>query len=190
MTARQKAGEREPLALRDSVEEVWLAGLGALALAEEKGTQVFRTLKRRGERLEGRLVRRGTTTERTLERTIERRRDEIGKAGEARLREVRSQVEALTGDTVARVNRGVDDAVTRVLHRIGVPTAQEITALTKRVEALRTTLAKAEKKPAARNAPRKRRHAAARKAANRRLPVRAADTPRLPVPVEPVGADV
>ena len=62
------------------------------ALAEEKGTQVFRTLMKRGERLEGRLVRRGATIERTLERTIERRRDEIGKAGEAGLQEVRSQV--------------------------------------------------------------------------------------------------
>ena len=186
MTARRKAGEGEEQAIRESVEEVWLAGLGALALAEEKGTQVFRTLMKRGERLEHRLVRRGTA----MERTLERRRDEIGKAGEARLREVRAQVEALTGDTVTRVNREVDDAMTRVLHRIGVPTAKEITSLTKRVEALRTTLAKAEKKPAARNAPRKRRHAAARRAANRRLPVPVADTPPLPVPVAPVGADV
>lgn len=186
MTARRKAGERQEQALRESVEEVWLAGLGALALAEEKGTEVFRTLMKRGERMEQRLVKRGTVTERALERTIQRRRGEIEKAGEESLRDVRAKVEALTGPAVARVNRGVDETMTRVLHRIGVPTAKEIAGLTKRVEALRTTLAKAEGKPA----PRKRRHAATRRAANRRLPVPVADTPPLPVRMEPVGADV
>ena len=39
---------RTPM-LRDSVEQVWLAGLGALALTEEEGLRFFRRLVKKGE---------------------------------------------------------------------------------------------------------------------------------------------
>jgi DNA anti-recombination protein RmuC len=185
MTARQKDREREDRALRDSVEEVWLAGLGALALAEEEGRSAFRTLMRRGERLERRLVKRGATVERSLEQRIEQQRDELAKAGRARVRDVSTQFEALTGGAMSRVGRGVDEAMSRVLHRIGVPTAKEIDGLTRRVEALRDSLAKGTSHRPARRAHPKRRATTARKTTKR-----AAETPRLPMPIEPVGADV
>lgn len=191
MPTRRKASEREPRALRESVEEVWLAGLGALAVAEEEGNRVFNNLLKRGEKLENRLVKRGTEVEKAIEKSIEQRRDAVQKAGRQRMNAMTTQVESFTNDTVARMNRGVDETMTRVLHRIGVPTAKEIADLTKRVEALRATLAKnampvkangKAKKPAARK-----RHAATRRATARNLPVPMADTPR---PIGPVGADV
>ena len=38
--------------LRDTVEHVWLAGLGALTLTEREGTAFFRSLVKRGEGFE------------------------------------------------------------------------------------------------------------------------------------------
>ena len=41
-------------AMRESVEQVWLAGLGALALTEEEGSKFFRALVKKGEGIEKR----------------------------------------------------------------------------------------------------------------------------------------
>ena len=38
--------------LRESMEEVWLAGRGALAIAEEEGSKFFHSLVKRGEGFE------------------------------------------------------------------------------------------------------------------------------------------
>ena len=48
-TTRKSKGT---LVLRESVEQVWLAGLGALALTEEEGSKLFKTLVKRGEGFE------------------------------------------------------------------------------------------------------------------------------------------
>jgi poly(hydroxyalkanoate) granule-associated protein len=39
-------------ALQGSVEQVWLAGLGALALTEEEGSKFFHSLVKKGEVVE------------------------------------------------------------------------------------------------------------------------------------------
>ena len=41
-----------PEELKESVQKVWLAGLGAVALTEEKGTEFFKNLVERGESYE------------------------------------------------------------------------------------------------------------------------------------------
>ena len=38
--------------LRDTAQQIWLAGLGAFALAEEEGGKLFRSLVHKGETLE------------------------------------------------------------------------------------------------------------------------------------------
>ncbi|HEX2163585.1 MAG TPA: phasin family protein [Thermoanaerobaculia bacterium] len=96
-----------------SAHEVWLAGLGALALAEEEGRGLFAQLVDRGKRLE------------------ERGRDQVGRArdevGRARERVVR-RVDELGGV--------LDRRVAEAMHRVGIPTREEIAALTRRIEEL------------------------------------------------------
>ena len=48
---RKTNGRTAPM-LRDSVGQIWLAGLGALALTEQEGTKFFKTLVKRGEGFE------------------------------------------------------------------------------------------------------------------------------------------
>lgn len=100
--------------IRDSVEQVWLAGLGALAMTENEGTRLFRNLVKQGEGFE--------------------------KATRARLDKAMQRARAVPGDTMSAVEEGLDDTMERVMHRLGVPTRREISSLTKRVEGLTTTL--------------------------------------------------
>lgn len=102
--------------VRDSVEQVWLAGLGALAMTENEGTRLFRNLVKQGEGFE--------------------------KATRARLDKAMQRARAVPGNTMSAVEEGLDDTMERVMHRLGVPTRREISSLTKRVEGLTTTLEK------------------------------------------------
>ena len=109
----KKTNARTP-ALRGSVEQVWLAGLGALALTEDEGSKLFRTLVKRGE---------------GFERTTR-----------ARLNEVVESARQAPGVAIERFEEGLDDTMTGLLHRFGVPTQREINALARRVEGLALSL--------------------------------------------------
>jgi len=119
MATKQPSRARRSPAIRESVEQVWLAGLGALALAEEEGSRLYNTLVRKGEGFE--------------------------KESRTRLRKISARAETMRDDvranTVGRLGTGLDDAMTSVLHRLGVPTSREISSLTRRVETLTEHLA-------------------------------------------------
>ena len=113
MATTTRKTERAPM-LRESVEQVWLAGLGALALTEEEGTRFFRTLVKKGEGFE-------RQTSRRLEKAAESARQSSGAA-------------------MARIESRFDDTMSGVLNRLGVPTKREIDSLARRVEGLKTSL--------------------------------------------------
>ncbi len=118
--------------IRKSAHDIWLAGLGALAMAGEEGEQLFRRLVKRGEPLD--------------------------KAGQRRVIELKTRARDLRSDATAAFGKiavPIDAGMTKTLHRLGVPTRREILALTKRVEDLtraveksRRTRAHHSKKPA------------------------------------------
>ena len=118
MMAKKKAKELQ-MDLMDSAHKVWLAGLGALAMAEEEGGKLFNSLVDRGEDLE--------------------------KKGKQQVEKARG---AVTGvKTVAEsywetFERTLDDKVTGVIHRVGVPTKDEIETLTAKVEDLTSAIEK------------------------------------------------
>jgi poly(hydroxyalkanoate) granule-associated protein len=97
----------------DSAHKIWLAGLGALAKAEEEGSKVFHNLVEAGEDFEARGRKRFTLVK--------------GKVQEAR-EAAEDQIEKL-GDTF-------DDKVAKAVQKLGVPSRDEIQRLTKRVEEL------------------------------------------------------
>ncbi len=109
------------LALREPAERIWLAGLGAFAMAEEEGSKLFSTLVKKG---------------RVLQKASSARLD-------ARMEGVRERLEGLREipeATIDRLNGRIDASMTSVLHRFGVPTKREIGTLTRRVEELTKSL--------------------------------------------------
>ncbi len=113
--------------MRDSAHKIWLAGLGALAKAEEEGTKVFHSLVEAGEQFEARGKKRFKLVK--------------GKMDEAR-EVAESQFEKL-GDTF-------DNKVASAVQRLGVPSRDEIQRLTKRVEELTAKVDKLKPRPRAR----------------------------------------
>jgi poly(hydroxyalkanoate) granule-associated protein len=95
-----------PAEVLDSARKVWLAGLGAVALAEEEGVRLF-----------GELVDRG--------RTIE---------GEGRKQLAKARLRAET--QIEEAQSTLDQQVARLVERLGMPHRRQIEALAERVEGL------------------------------------------------------
>jgi poly(hydroxyalkanoate) granule-associated protein len=118
---------------------VWLAGLGALSTVEEEGSKLFQQLVDKGRTLE-------SEGKEQVKKARVRVESEVDRAAE----KVKSKLGGVVGD----VGDTLEEKLTAVLHRFGVPTRDEIRDLTKRVEELnskvdRLKTAPAAKKPAA-----------------------------------------
>jgi len=119
--------------LSGSAQQVWLAGLGALGRAQAEGSRFFDGLVKEGEAWEA------------------RRRERNGEQGpgwrdnvETSLDEAREKASG----TWNKVEKAFDDQVQGVLKRLRVPTADEVTALEARIDALQARLAKLENRDA------------------------------------------
>jgi poly(hydroxyalkanoate) granule-associated protein len=111
-------------ALQGSVEQVWLAGLGALALTEEEGSKFFHSLVKKGE-------------------VVERR-------SKARLEDVMDAAKRVPAAAINTIERRTDETFQNVIKRLGIPTRRDIDLLTRRIEKLTAAPAP---KPRTRRAP-------------------------------------
>ena len=99
--------------IKTSAHKIWLAGLGAVAMAEEGGEKLFKSLVDHGEGLENRGMEQVDQLKEKVADATTKGKDALGKVGNT-----------------------FDDAVGGALMRLGVPTRDEIATLTKRVEEL------------------------------------------------------
>ena len=128
-------------AIKNSAQQIWLAGVGAYSKAQQEGGKVFDALVREGNSIQKRTMR--VTEDKVNEVT-----STIGKfAG-------RFQHQA--NGTWDKLEGVFEERVERALRRLGVPTAKEITELMQRVEKLTASVNKISGAPARKAAPRKR----------------------------------
>ena len=99
--------------IMESAHKVWLAGLGAVAMAEQEGGKFFSNLLEKGQKLEGKS-----------KKQVEKAKGTV------------SGMKTVAESYWETFGRTVDDQMTAVIHRIGVPTKDEIETLTKKVEDL------------------------------------------------------
>jgi poly(hydroxyalkanoate) granule-associated protein len=99
--------------IMNSAHKVWLAGLGAVAMAEEGGGKLFSSLVDKGETFEGKSI-----------KQVEKAKGTV------------SGMKTVAESYWDTFGRTIDEQVTAVIHRIGVPTKDEIETLTKKVEDL------------------------------------------------------
>jgi poly(hydroxyalkanoate) granule-associated protein len=118
-----KSGRESQLAsaVKDSAQEIWLAGLGAFAKAQEEGQKVFKA-----------LVREGTSIQ---QRTMKVTEDKVNDVT-AKVTKVAAGLQKQANGTWDKLESVFEARVERALTRLGVPTNKEINALTKRVEQL------------------------------------------------------
>lgn len=107
--------------VRDSAQQIWLAGLGAFSKAQEEGGKMFDTLVKEGETLHRKT--RGVAEAKVAEVT-------------GNVSKVAGRAQSAATETWDKLEQVFEDRVSRALKRLGVPTAREVEALAKRVEAL------------------------------------------------------
>lgn len=104
--------------LRKYTHQIWLAGLGAFARAEEEGSKFFDNLVDTGKEVESRT------------------RDK----SESRVEEIKERVRNRTGETMDRMEKAFDERLNKALSRLGIPNKREVEALQQRVQELTAAL--------------------------------------------------
>ncbi|MDO8439143.1 MAG: phasin family protein [Telluria sp.] len=126
-------------AVRTSAHQIWQAGLGAFAKAQEEGGRVF-----------NKLVEEGTNLQR---RTRSMAEDKVSEVTDT-VTKVADGVSKQASGSWDKLEQVFEDRVARALSTIGVPTQKDIQELTRRVEQLSRAVAAAtgKKVPAVKSA--------------------------------------
>ena len=108
-----------------SAHQIWLAGLGALSRAQAGAPKVFDDLMREGSKLQGGAL---DAAQKVVmqafqgaQQTVNRRID---------------NVQAQAGESWDQLEKIFQTRVQRALHQLGMPTAEEISALSRKVDTL------------------------------------------------------
>jgi poly(hydroxyalkanoate) granule-associated protein len=147
-----------PLAgtVKESAQQIWLAGLGAFSKAQDEGGKVFES-----------LVKEGVAIQRKTQAVAEEKISEATSKMASMATEISSKASGQWG----KLEDIFEDRVAKALNKLGVPSAKDIAALNARIDALSKSAgtggakAPAAKKPAAKAAPAKK--APAKKAARK-----------------------
>lgn len=132
-------GPRREGNLLYSAHQVWMAGLGALARAQDGSAGFFEDLVKEGSRLQGTAL---DTAQRVVMQAFQGAQKKVN-------RQVGSVKDQAT-ETLDNLEKIFQTRVQRALHQLGMPTAEEITALTRKVDDLNRSvekLARAERRP-------------------------------------------
>lgn len=113
--------------IKESAQQIWLAGLGAFAKAQSEGNKVFETLMKEGQ-------------------SLHRKTQSVANE---KLSDVAGKMTAMAGEVGGKANAQWDklesifeERTARAMSRLGVPTAKDVAALTERVDALAAAVAK------------------------------------------------
>jgi poly(hydroxyalkanoate) granule-associated protein len=111
--------------MKDSAQQIWLAGMGAFAKAQQEGNKVFETLVKDGAKLQ-----------------------EATQQAQAKVTEAAHKMTAMASDMGQRASGQMDklegifeERVAKALQSMGLPSAQDLAALEARVAALEAQLA-------------------------------------------------
>jgi poly(hydroxyalkanoate) granule-associated protein len=114
-------------AVKDSAQQIWLAGMGAFAKAQEEGGKVFEALVKEGM-------------------SLQKKTQGIA---EDKISEVTGRMSAMAGNVTHKAGQNWDkleaifeERTAKALNRLGVPTAKDVETLSARVEALAAAVAR------------------------------------------------
>jgi len=137
-------------AVKESAQQIWLAGMGAFSKAQEEGGKVFEA-----------LVKEGMALQRKTQAVAEEKIGEVT----GRMSSMADTVTSKAGQNWDKLEAIFEQRTAKALHKLGVPTAKDVEALVERVDALAAAVAKLNK------------GAAPAKAAKAAAPAKAAKAP-------------
>jgi poly(hydroxyalkanoate) granule-associated protein len=103
--------------VKESAQKCFLAGLGALSLAGEKGSRLFDDLVKKGKDFESK-----------------------SKQGAENRAESMTEIKKMAESYGKTFESAMDEKLKKVINKIGIPTKEDISNLNKRIEALMANL--------------------------------------------------
>ncbi len=131
--------------VKDSAQQIWLAGLGAFSKAQAEGGKVFETLVKDGMGLQRKTQ--AAAEEKISEATS--KMTTMANGITAKATGVATDITAKATGQWDKLENIFEERVAKALSKMGMPTAKEVQALTKRVDELSAQLKKSPAKPAA-----------------------------------------
>jgi poly(hydroxyalkanoate) granule-associated protein len=123
--------------VKESAQQIWLAGMGAFSRAQAEGTKVFEALVKEGASLQKKTQ----------------------SAAEDKISEVTSKMSSMAGDVQAKAGQHWDkletifeDRTAKALNKLGVPSAKDVDAMMARIDELSAKVAKLSKAAPAKTA--------------------------------------
>ena len=134
MSADKKSAPQFTGAVKDSAQQIWLAGLGAFAKAQEEGGKVFET-----------LVKEGLSIQRKTQAVAE---DKLSEAS-TRMASMANDIQSKAGNQWGKLENIFEERVAKAMGKLGVPSSKTVDDLRARLDALEK---KTHREPAAKTA--------------------------------------
>lgn len=134
-STEKKTSAGSPLSstAKESAQQIWLAGLGAFAKAQEEGGKVFEA-----------LVKEGLSIQRKTQSVAE---EKISEAT-SRMTHMATDISAKAAGQWDKLENIFEDRVAKALNKLGVPSAKDVDALIARIDELNKSVQKLSAKPA------------------------------------------
>lgn len=158
-SADKKAGPQLSGTVKESASQIWLAGLGAFAKAQEEGGKVFEA-----------LVKEGMTIQRKTQAAAE---EKISEATN-RMASMATDISSKASGQWDKLENIFEERVSKALNKLGVPSAKDIDVLVARIDELNRSVAQLSAKQAGKASPARPRSNAATKPAAKRSAARKA----------------
>jgi poly(hydroxyalkanoate) granule-associated protein len=121
-----KSGPQLSGTVKDSANQIWLAGLGAFAKAQEEGGKVFEA-----------LVKEGMSIQRKTQAAAE---DKISQAS-SKMATMATDISSRASGQWDKLENIFEERVSKALGKLGVPSARDVQALVARIDELERKLA-------------------------------------------------
>ena len=145
LSATQKSATPLSGAVKDSAQQIWLAGLGAFAKAQEEGGKVFEALVKEGLGLQRK-------TQAVAEEKISETTSKLADMANGLTSGLTSKTSGITSMATGqwdKLENIFEDRVAKALNKLGMPSSKDVQALVARIDELTKTVNKLSAKPAA-----------------------------------------
>ena len=138
MSADRQSGPHLAGAVKESAQQIWLAGLGAFAKAQEGGGKVYESLMKEGL---------------SMQRKTQAAAEEKISEATSKMANMAGDIQSKAGQQWDKLENIFEDRVAKALNKLGVPSAKDVDALIARIDELNKSVQKmSAKAPAAKAA--------------------------------------
>lgn len=130
----QKSDSHLSGSIKDSAQQIWLAGLGAFSKAQESGGKVFESLMKEGQ---------------SIQRKTQAAAEEKISVASSKMANMAGDIQSKAGHQWDKLENIFEDRVAKALNKLGVPSADDVEALRARIDELNKSVQKMSRKASA-----------------------------------------